>query len=718
MRQNLSIILMLLLIKFSPFSLAQQATYTVTRAPFSSQKYDEFSPVYYNNGIVFCSNRKPSLLVTHSDSLNRGPLKIYFIDTTGRKEWRKPKLFSKDLTTVFNDGPVTFNAAGDTVYYSRNLIVDRKLDRLPGPKNRLGIFYAVKDSNNWARTREMRINNEWYNVTTPWLSPDGHKLFFASDKSDGFGGSDIYYCQWKTDHWENPVNLGPVINTPGNEAYPFINEAGELFFSSDGHKGYGGKDIFFSRPSGTAWLPPVPLDPPVNSEKDDFGFIMDQQAETGYFSSESEGSVDIFQFRVNYPQLYYPEEQRSNIYCYRFIDTLSLVADPSRMQNEWDFGDGQRSAGTNASHCFPGPGNYTVKHFITDRKTGRTVFVKLMYDLEIKDIEQPFISSAEAALSADSIAFDSAGSHLPGYEIIGCTWDMGDSTRINGGAVKHIYDIPGEYTVKMGLKLRKTGTGIITHKAVSKKIRIFAGRNELDSFNDRRSKESAPVPAVNDYDHAFINIRYAADEQIMKDAVFRVELFSSAKRINPDNENFRKAGQKYSIREIFSEESGIYSYVAAEEFSFMTAFIEWSDITAMGFRDAVIKTALLTDPAERELNTLKKVYGLSSDILFEKKSQRIAQAGFALLDQIATLMKKYPAVRLAVEVHTDEPGSDAVNRELSEKRAKGMIDYLSERGINPGRVTARGLGNLTPVAGRESEDARKVNSRVQFYIMH
>ena len=131
---------------------------------------------------------------------------------------------------------------------------------LSSVRNKLGIFYAVFDGKDWTKIRELRINSEWYNVTTPWISPDGKKLYFASDKPDGYGGSDLYYCQWKHDYWDEPVNLGPVINTKGNESYPFMNAAGEFFFSSDGHPGIGGKDIFFSRLSDSTWIEPVCLD--------------------------------------------------------------------------------------------------------------------------------------------------------------------------------------------------------------------------------------------------------------------------------------------------------------------------------------------------------------------------------------------------------------------------------------------------------------------------
>jgi hypothetical protein len=296
--------------------MAQQSTYTIARAPFCSDKYDEYAPVFYKGGLVFTSNSGSGSLVGYSSAGGAGTFDICFVDTATKDTWKKAALFSKNLKTPVNDGPVTFTGNGDTIYYSRNIEVSGKLSEISHARNKLGIFSAVKENGKWVKIREMRFNNEWYNVTTPCLSPDGKRLYFASNKAGGFGGSDLYYSEWKVNYWGDPVNLGPAINTSGNESYPFVSLSGDLYFASDGHPGLGGKDIFVSRFADTAWLYPVNIESPVNSDADDFAFIIDDEQSRGFFSTSRGNSIDIYSFRTLIPQILYsqPQRQRFNKY--------------------------------------------------------------------------------------------------------------------------------------------------------------------------------------------------------------------------------------------------------------------------------------------------------------------------------------------------------------------------------------------------------------------
>jgi outer membrane protein OmpA-like peptidoglycan-associated protein len=701
------------------FIVAQTETYIVEQASFSSKKYDEFSPVFYKNGIVFCSNMNQDLFVSYSTSENKNLFKILFVVPAAKTNWKSPVLFSKDLKSDFNDGPVTFNRAGDEIYFSRNLDDNSGAGNASRLRNRLGLFSSNMVEGKWNEIKEFRFNNEYYSVTTPSLSPDGKRIYFASDKPGGFGGSDLYYCDRLNDYWDNPVNLGPVINTPGNESYPFINSAGELFFSSDGHPGLGKKDIFFSRFADSVWMEPVALDPPINSKWDDFGIVTDAGMTEGYFTSNRGlKSIDIFHFKTLLPQQFYSESQKDNQFCFHFNDDNSIAIDTLFLQIEWDFGDGVITTGANVGHCFTGFGYFPVKQNIVDKKTDRIFFSKLLYNLEIREIEQPYITCEDVALVNDSMHIDGLKSNMPGFEILNYSWDFGDGTKATGDAVYHTFNKPGEYIIKLGLSIKEDSTGVIKQQSVFKKVRIFEDSRLMLSFKDDSSVIIKGFPDVMNYDHAFIEGEYSAKTELEKDAVFQLEILSTKTRITQESVDFRNILNKYFIKEIYTEENRTYSYIVREEQNLSLLYPAFNDLISLGYNDVRIKTAILTDPAEKELNSIKKVYSSSTDDLFRKDETRLTSDGLELLDQIAGLMKKYPEIKIVMEVHTDNTGQSAMNLLLSRKRAQNLSIYLASRGISEDRLIAYGYGDLSPVAQNNNPEERKKNRRVEFVLIY
>ena len=710
------IIVILLIVLFSKTNFGQSETYSVNKASFSSDKYDEFSPVYYKNGIVFCSNRNLSLS-SHSTSQNKGLFKIYYIDTTGKADWENTKLFSKTLTTILNDGPVTFNKGKDTIYYSRNHDVSSKLSDISSPRNKLGIYSAVLADGQWTKVRELRIDNEWYNVTTPYLSPDGKRLYFASDKPGGFGGSDLYYSNWKDDRWDDPVNLGPVINTKGNESYPFLNSSGELFFSSDGLPGHGGKDIYFSFFSDTTWVTPVSLDPPINSKFDDFGLITDTLFKEGYFSSNRDKSIDIYQFRTNYPQVLYNKVQKENQYCFTFADSGALVINAINLKNKWDFGDGNNAFGPVVQHCFHGAGKFTIRYDIVDINTGNIYFSKLLYNLELLDFEQPYINSPEIALKGDSVKLDGLRSNLPGFKAIKYSWDFGDGTKSNGGNVSHSFREKGEYLVNLELTLKSVLTRDVHKTGISKKILVFNSLQEKESYQANEVSLNATPPDIRKSENAIIKVQYSAESEFRKDAVFNVELISSKKRIGTESPLFRSLPKKYTITEKFIPEDSTFSYIVDQEMTLMATYPAYAELYSLGFKDARIKIFVLKDAVEKELHNLIKINGAFADSYFDS-SDKLTSNAYIMLDQIVKLMNKYPSLKLEVAVHTDSSDSPETSLEVSQSHARLLVSYLVTRGINTKRLVPVGYGDSKSIAPNILEKDRKLNRRIDFVIIN
>jgi outer membrane protein OmpA-like peptidoglycan-associated protein len=714
MRRKLVLVIMIGL--FSQIILGQSETYTIKKASFCSKKYDEFSPVYFKNGIVFCSNRN-SGLSNRSTSENKGLFKIYYIDTTGKADWESTSLFSKNLTTILNDGPVTFSRFRDTIYYSRNQDISSKLSDISSARNKLGIYSSVMIDGQWTKIRELRINNEWYNVTTPCISPDGKKLYFASDKPGGFGGSDLYYSLWKNDRWEDPVNLGPVINTKGNESYPFISPLDELFFSSDGHPGLGGKDIYFSLFSDSTWRTPVDLDAPINSKFDDFGIITDTLMNEGYFSSNRDKSIDIYHFKTNFPQILYNNIQRENQYCFTLADSGALVIDTLNLKYIWDFGDGKKASGAKIRHCFPGKGKYTVKLDIVEKTTRNLFFSKLKYNLELRDFKQPFINSPDIVVKGDTVKFDGLRSNIPGFRVLNYSWDFRDGNKASGERVKHIFKERGEYLVNMELILRSISTGYSHKTGVSKKILVLNDKQERESYLAKMASVRTSFPDIEKYENNQIKTQYSAESEFMKDAVFNVELLSSRTKIGIDGWTFRNVPKKYLITEKFIPEDSTYSYIVDQQMTLMATYPAYIELSALGFKNVRIKTYVLKDPSEKELHNLIKINGAFADSYFDS-SGRLTSNAYIMLDQIVKLMNKYPSLRLEVAVHSDNTGSAEASQALSQLRSRLLVVYLINRGINTKRLVATGFGGSKPIAPNFLEKDRKLNRRIDFIIIN
>jgi len=690
----------------------QSETYTVGVTGFSTRKNDEFSPVYYKDGLVFCSNKNWNLFRNYMTTEEKGLLKINFVDLASGKV----KLFSRTLSTKYNDGPAAFSKNYDTIYFSRNLKVVGDFDEISGPRNKLGIFTAVLENGDWVKILDLRFNNEYFNITTPSISPDGKMLFFASDNPAGAGGTDLYYCNWKNDYWDEPVNMGPEINTPGNESYPSAASDGGLFFSSDGHPGLGGKDIFYSRQKNGRWLPPVRLDAPINSESDDFGFISDPEMSRGYFSSHRGSSVDIYEFKTNITQLFYCDYQRTNQYCFKFTSEDKIPVDSRYLQLVWSFGDGGTATGLNAEHCFKGPGKYTVRLDAVDKKTGRVFFSKLSYNLDLKDIEQPVIISPASAIAGEPVNFDGLKSNFPGSLILNHTWYFGDGNRSKDEILSHTYAEKGDYEVRLGLMVRDDKTGVIRQSCVVKPLRVFATRAEKEAF-DKIKPQSAPVINILDYDHASLGNIFSAEKDYAENAVYRLEIVKSKTKLAPGDKAFTNLPVKYSVKEHFLPDEKVYSYSVDEQLSLMATYPSFNEISGLGFVNARVIPAIVDDPAERELNNLEKVFGVSSDLYFRANDFNLTSSGTQMLDLVLGILVKYPDLKLEIACHTDNTGTVYSSQLLTRRRAEAMVNYLVNNGVSRTRLTAAGYGGTRPVAPNYQESDRKNNRRIDFTVI-
>jgi hypothetical protein len=470
MNKYLYLLLFLLLLPKAE-SHAQSKSYIVKSAPFSSGIYDEFSPVYYKGGIVFCSDRNDNSIVGYKNDQNR-LFKIFYAGRRGTSGWSPSRILSKEISTFFNDGPATFNEEGTLIYYSRNNSVINSLKNINDTTNKLGIYSAELINGIWTNIKPFIYNNPLYSLCTPALTPDGERIYFSSDIPGGFGGMDLYYCDRHNNEWTNPVNLGPGINTLKNESFPYACKYGKLYFASDGHNSIGGKDLFYTQEINGDWIVPVHLDSAINSTADDFGLVVDTTFENGFFSTNRRNSDDIFSFSSAPVEFSECDSIRQNKYCFTFYDEQHRLIDTIQAIYVWDFGNGDMQKGIEVRHCFPGPGKYIVKLNIIDELTGDSISKKVEYNVDLENIKQAVIKADDTGIANQPISFEGILTDLKGITITDLFWNFGEGFKEGGQVMTHTFIKRGEYTVQMGLLSQKDSQGVIQKICVMKKLKI------------------------------------------------------------------------------------------------------------------------------------------------------------------------------------------------------------------------------------------------------
>lgn len=286
--------------------LGKNTLYQIKHIANINSPYDDMGPAFFQDGIVFSSERDRGSAVKRIHAWTGRPfLEMFFTKATIENEQTKEFKYTdadkyhQEINTKFHDGPVSFTNADKEIYFTRNNIEGGKVHESSDDIIKLKIFGAKLDGKKFVDIKGVPFNSDEYSVAHPSLSPDGTKMFFSSDMPGGYGGMDLYVSYLEGGSWSQPVNLGPVINTEGNEVFPFTHADGTLYFASDGFAGLGGLDIFTTMENRGAWSSPSNLGFPINSEKDDFGLILSPDRTYGYFSSDRDGGVgldDIYSF--------------------------------------------------------------------------------------------------------------------------------------------------------------------------------------------------------------------------------------------------------------------------------------------------------------------------------------------------------------------------------------------------------------------------------------
>jgi tetratricopeptide (TPR) repeat protein len=254
----------------------------------------EFAPALWNGNLVFAADTAVHLFKNSSSWTGNSCFNMYMVPCDGEGNCSEE---INSLTTASNaswhDGPCTFNADGDTMYFTRTKYNDKFFLRgtVVNEDNTVLLETMIateydESKHSFKKVRPFRFNHQRFAVVHPTISPDGTMLVFSSTMMGS--GSDLYLCvKNKKGKWLRPQNLGPAVNTEGEEVFPFFANDSTLFFASDGHKGLGGLDIYFTHLDHLKHTlsEPTNIGVPINSSYDDISMALLPDGSGGYFSS-------------------------------------------------------------------------------------------------------------------------------------------------------------------------------------------------------------------------------------------------------------------------------------------------------------------------------------------------------------------------------------------------------------------------------------------------
>ena len=273
----------------------KDSKYSVKREDLFNSRRSDFSPMLCgdnNDQLYFTSTRNQAQGDELSGITGMKPADIFFSQKDDKGKWGKPQTIDSELNSALDEGACSFTPDGRTMY-----LTQCKTD--PDYPRYATIVTSQRSDAAWSKPTDLAISRDTLSTFAhPAVSPDGQWLYFVSDMPGGQGGYDI----WRAELLQSGVgpveNLGQPINSSGNEMFPTFRPNGDLYFSSNGHPGLGGLDIFIAKPTETGWMMEHP-GYPLNSQGDDFGMTFEGLHNRGYFSSnrgDARGWDHIYSF--------------------------------------------------------------------------------------------------------------------------------------------------------------------------------------------------------------------------------------------------------------------------------------------------------------------------------------------------------------------------------------------------------------------------------------
>lgn len=592
-------------------------------AEINTERLD-FSPQYYQNGIVWVSSGKTGEV----DSTTREPFfELYYTEVDKNGVPQKRETFSLELNSRKHEGPVSFSRDFKTIYFNRNNIKNEGTKKKQ-EKNPMQIFEADRGYFDWEKVKYLPFNNPDFQFLHPALSPDGKTLYFASNMPGGQGKMDIWKVDRKEGAWGDPENLGPAVNTDGNEGFPFVHESNVLFYSSNGRDTSGNFDIFGYNLLGG--YPSFNLGPPFNSPGDDLGFILHKDGKKGFFASDREGGYgrdDIYSFEA--------PEGINGVEVELPVEVIVVVSDSAT--KEYIEGAEVRIFEQSEDGFLEGDNLYDVDLVPNPDAPNELVLKLIRKDME--SLETP----SKTTLSNGEVYTEMYPSRK--YLILASKEDYEDGEMLftpsnlgEDGKVMMYLSKPSCVNLKGNIAVDATGKPL----------------------------DEVTVTIINNCDNTAQIVK--ADEKGQFSFCIPPDCDFS---ITAEKDGFETAVSEFSTNEL-EPGSELTANITMTNYEGNEEIRDDMD----GFDGPMEEGAVIV---------LQNIY-------YDFGKSVIRAGAARELDALATLMRKYPSMEIELIAHTDSRGSDEFNQSLSLARAESAKEYLTRNGVERERVTAFGYG--------------------------
>lgn len=639
------------------------AAYGIEKVDVNSELAD-FAPAYYQNGLVFVSERNTNGLVKSVyNRREQAFLDLFYTAFDENGNTTKPQKFHKKVNTKFHEGPVTFYNENRNIIFTRNNYYQGKERKSKDGINKLKLFSAERSpEGGWTNIQPLPFNNDEYSVGHPAISADGKRLYFSSDMPGGLGGTDIYVSNFENETWTAPVNLGPDINTEGNEMFPFLTEKNTLYFASNGWEGLGGLDIFKSEIVAEGFTPPYNIGHPINSRQDDFALAVNLEGTEGYFSSRRPGGIgddDIYKvlFKHVTVETELMAEGAGPIGTSRKVIVVDKIT-----------GRQLPTYQENGKVVFQGtPGrSYQVIAIVNDSDvvTQDLTIEEGQKKSERKLVKLPFNYTEDK----NKVFFND-----PKFQVFALN-DLGETN-----AQVQVDDLDAK-----DLKLIEVGSG---------KETPFEFRDGEISFTGK-PKGKYLLKLREDEKETDLFLIQSPDQGL-----------DEAKISFPVVKGNKEEGAGSTVVIVKHHEDSIQYFMAS--------------------KDGKLETIPSLGQLPPETSTHHEGQGgvfVINNIYYDLDKYEIREDAEAELDKIIGLMKKYLNLQLVLTSHTDSRASNSYNDRLSKKRSMSVSQYLVKRQVPGSRITTNHHGEKELVNdcidnNPCSEENHQLNRRTEFQLI-